>query len=332
MTYKLLLATVAFVFCFSACKKEPVIQLNYSRGNAFGTTYSVQFISKTKQNFSKQYDSLVTVINQSMSTYQEDSDISKINKGDTTVTVDEHFEKVFKRTTEIYKKTKGAFDPTIGVLVNAWDFGPKGEVQQLDSLKVDSLLQIVGWNKLQLVNRRIQKETPTTFLDFNALAKGYAVDVFAEFLESKGATDYLVEIGGEIRGKGKNLIKNKSWRIGVENPNFDASQSYSKTLPLVNAAMATSGSYRKFKVDAQGNRYAHIINAKTGYPLKSNLLSVSVIAEDCMTADAYATTFMAMGLEASKTFLKNHTSLKVYFIFENDQKELETLAVNGFPE
>lgn len=320
---------VAFLF---ACKKEPKLILNYTKGDAFGTTFSAQFIDHEKIDFSDQYDSIITLINSSMSTYQTDSDISKINKGDTTITVDDHFVTVFNIAKKIHKETQGAFDPTIGVLVNAWDFGPEGGVKRLDSLKIDSLLGSVGLNKIKLKNNKIIKEKKEAFLDFNALAKGYAVDVFANFLENKGVENYLVEIGGEIKAKGSNQVKDKSWRIGVEDPNFDQTQSYSKVISLENASMATSGSYRKYKVDQNGDRYAHIIDAKTGYPHKSKLLSVSVIANSCIEADAYATALMSMGLEGSKEFLVNHPELQAYFIFEDTSKNLRTMGVNGFPE
>lgn len=315
-----------------SCKKEPQLHLNFTNGKAFGTTFSIQFIDEKSLDFSTSYDSLTQVINASMSTYIQESDISRINHGDTTVAIDQHFRNVFTTSKRIYKETQGAFDPTIGVLVNAWDFGPEGKIVALDSLKIDSLLISVGLNTVSLKGNRIIKKHSNTYLDFNALAKGYAVDVFSEFLEAKGYENYLVEIGGEIRGKGSNLVKQKPWKIGVEDPNFDEQQSYSKIISLENEAMATSGSYRKYKLDEDGNRYAHIINTKTGYPHKSNLLSVSVLANTCMEADAYATALMSMGLEPSKLFLKDHPDLKVFFIFENENKALETLSVNGFPE
>lgn len=328
---KKVLAVISIVFLF-ACKKEPSVILNYTNGEAFGTTFSVQFIDQKKISFSSQYDSIIAVINSSMSTYQKDSDISRINKGDTTITVDDHFVTVFNTAKKIYEETQGAFDPTIGVLVNAWDFGPAGGIKSLDSLKIDSLLIAVGLDKITLQNHKIKKEKQNAFIDFNALAKGYAVDVFANFLEHKGIKNYLVEIGGEIKAKGSNLVKQNPWRIGVEDPNFDQTQSYSKVIALYNAAMATSGSYRKYKVDQNGNRYAHIIDAKTGYPHKSNLLSVSVIADTCMEADAYATALMSMGLEGSKEFLTAHPELQAYFIYEDDAKKLQTIGINGFPK
>ncbi|MBP2834060.1 FAD:protein FMN transferase [Aquimarina sp. U1-2] len=326
------LRILILVGCLISCKKEPEFQLSYARGEAFGTRYSVQCIGPQKVALSKSYDSIVAVINASMSTYIEDSDISRINRGDTTVTIDDHFKKVFTASKRIFKETEGAFDPTIGILVNAWDFGPQGKIIALDSLKIDSLLQSVGMKNVTLEKDKVVKTHANTFIDFNALAKGYAVDVFANFIEEQGFAHFLVEIGGEIRGKGSNIIKQKPWRIGVEDPNFDNSQSYSKVISLQNEAMATSGSYRKYKVDDNGSRYAHIINTKTGYPHKSNLLSVSVMAATCMEADAYATALMSMGLERSKDFLNTHPTVKAYFIYEDKNKELKTLTMNGFPE
>ncbi|RZS91964.1 FAD:protein FMN transferase [Aquimarina brevivitae] len=313
-------------------QKDDTFQLNYTKGEAFGTGYTIQFVAKEKLDLKASYDSIVDVINNSMSTYINTSDISKINKGDTTVVVDTHFKKVFEASKRIHKQTKGAFDPTIGVLVNAWDFGPEGKIVALDSTRITELLNTVGLDKVILAENKIFKEDPKTFLDFNALAKGYAVDVMANFLENKGYEHFLVEIGGEIRVKGKNEVKDKPWKIGVEDPNFDGSQSYSKVISLTDNAMATSGSYRKFKQDEEGNRYAHIINTKTGYPHKSNLLSVSVITATCMEADAYATALMTMGLKDAKDFLLLHPELKVYLIYEDDNQELQTESFNGFPE
>ena len=170
------------------------------------------------------------------------------------------------------------------------------------------------------------KKQPQTYIDFNAIAKGYGVDVIANFLEDQNIDNYLVEIGGEIRARGINNEKESPWRVGVDDPHFDGEQSVLKAITFKDEAMATSGTYRKFKIDDNGNRYAHIIDTKTGYPSKTNILSVSVIAEDCMTADAYATAFQAMGIEKVNEFLKSHPELKVFLIFENDKQEFETLV------
>jgi thiamine biosynthesis lipoprotein len=297
-------------------------------GQVFGTTYSIIYEAET--NYQKQIDSLFYVVNASMSTYQTNSIISKLNRNEDNE-VDSHFRRVYSASKEIYKKTDGAFDPTIGAVVNAWSFGPEKRIISLDSLKIDSLMLSVGLDKVYRVGNNIIKPK-STFLDFNAIAKGYGVDVIAEFLENQNVNNYLVEIGGEIRAKGKNTEKQSAWRVGIDTPNFEGVQKSLIAISLIDEAMATSGTYRKFKIDENGKRYAHIIDTKTGYPSKTNILSVSVIANDCMTADAYATAFQAMGIENVKVFLKNHPELKVFFIFENDKQELETLALNGFPE
>lgn len=316
-----------FVFVFF-CSCEKKIENTKLAGSVFGTSYSI--IYDSEENYQVQFDSLFDVVNQSLSTYWEHSDISKLNRNEKQ-TVDEHFISVFEASKEIYKETDGAFDPTIGAVVNAWDFGPSGKVIDLDSIKISHLMASVGFGKVLRDGNEIQK-SDSTFLDFNAIAKGYGVDVIGQYLESKNIKNYLVEIGGEIRVRGKNAVKNADWKVGVEAPNFEGGQSILKAIELKDESMATSGTYRKFKLDEAGNRYAHIIDTKTGYPSKTNLLSISVIAEDCMTADALATAFKAMGISKTKEFLKVNPHYKVFLIFENEQKELETLALNGFPE
>ena len=322
------LFTLLLLIVFSCKQDQKNTKLT---GDVFGTTYSIQYYSEENDDFQQQIDSLFYVINKSMSTYQTNSDISRINRNE-TVEIDEHFKKVFSASQVIYEATEGIFDPTIGVLVNAWDFGPEGKIISLDSLKIDSLMLSVGLNKVKLVDNTIIKENTNAFIDFNAIAKGYGVDVIADFLESKNIENYIVEIGGEIRCKGTNIEKQKPWKVGVEMPHFDGTQSIMKAISLHNESMATSGTYRKFKTDSLGNRYSHIIDTKTGYPSKTNLLSISVITSNCMTADGYATAFKAMGIEKVKDFLKTHPELKVFLIFENENKELETLSLNGFPE
>ncbi|WP_418638285.1 FAD:protein FMN transferase [Winogradskyella sp.] len=325
MKYYILLL---LLFLIVSCEHEPKnIKLS---GPVFGTSYSVQYHSENDVNYQKQFDSLFTVINESMSTYIPDSKISRINKGE-NIELDKHFIHVFNKAKEIYRATEGAFDPTIGAVVNAWDFGPEGKITKIDSTTIDSLMRSVGYNRMGLRDNKIFKSSKS-FIDFNAIAKGYGVDVIGEFLESKNITDYLVEIGGEIRARGINLEKQSTWKVGIDDPNFEGEQSYSKVIPLQDEAMATSGTYRKFKIDENGNRYAHIIDAKTGYPSKTNILSVSVLAEDCMTADAYATAFQAMGIENVTEFLYRHSELKAFIIFENDKNALETVSLNDFPE
>lgn len=316
------------VFSFVSCKQE--LKNTKLNGPIFGTFYDVTYSSNDNENYQKALDSIFYIINKSMSNYQANSDISQVNKHELEV-IDDHFVEVFKSSKKIYKETKGVFDPTIGKLVNAWNFGSENNKTKLDSLKVDSLMQFVGFERILLRNNTLIKVHPRPYIDFNAIAKGYAVDVLGRFLESKNIVNYMVNIGGELRTKGINVEKQKGWTVGIENPNFDGSQSYDKVFVLKDKAMATTGTYRKFKLDENGNRYAHIINTKTGYPTKTNILSVSVIADNCMLADGYATAFQAMGVEKVKQFLAKHQELQAYLIFENDKQEYEALVLNDFP-
>jgi thiamine biosynthesis lipoprotein len=230
---------------------------------------------------------------------------------------------VFKKSKRIFKETGGFFDPTVGNLVNAWGFGPKNEKFDLTPAQVARQMQFVGFDKVQYVGGCIVKRHPEIYLDFNSIAKGYGIDVVARFLESKNITSYLVEIGGEIRTNGfKNL--QQPWSIKLVDPIASEFNSGYKKINLSNKSMATSGNYRKFRVTDSGRKYVHTINPKTGDAKESTLLSVSVIAAmDCADVDAYATAFMAMGLEKTKTFLEISPKLEVILLFENSQGDLE---------
>ncbi len=304
------------MFFLVSCVNTNTLGIKKLEGNALGTTFHISYHDALKRNFSKQIDSLLHRINKSLSTYIPTSDISKINQGDTTVVVDAYFEEVFKKSAVIYNATDGIFDPTIGTLVNAWGFGPQKTMASLDKKQIDSLLQYVGFDKVRLENHRIIKSNPNIYLDFNAIAKGYAIDIIGRYFESQNVTEYLVEIGGEIRARG-----DKDWIIAIEHPNFDGSQSFQVTVSLQNESIATSGSYRKFKLNKEGQKFIHIINPKTGYAAMSNLLSASVIApSDCADVDGYATAFMALGLEKTKAFLNTHKNFKVFLIYSEDNQ------------
>ncbi|MDY7396465.1 FAD:protein FMN transferase [Aureibaculum sp. 2210JD6-5] len=319
-----------FILC--SCKEHRTDEPLKLEGLAFGTTYHITYFDKDGHDFSKSMDSLFYEVNKSMSTYISNSDISKINSGDTTIVVDSYFKEVFEKSSKIYQETDGIFDPTIGILVNAWGFGPEKPLQQLDSAKVKQLLNLVGFNKVKLQNDRVFKTNDSIYFDFNAIAKGYAVDIAGRFLETRGIDNYLVEIGGELRTRGLNKTKGKPWKVGIENPNFDGTRSIEKTVELHNEAMATSGNYRKFKVDSiTGKKYAHIINSKTGYPAQSNLLSVSVIAQlDCADVDAYATAIMAMPLKSAKDFLDKQSQLKAFIIYSDNKGGIKTFSTSNF--
>lgn len=325
---KNLIGIICLLFCAFSCNKE--IKNIKNSGPVFGTYFNIVYYSDASANYQKSFDSIFNVINSSMSTYWDDSDISKFNRNE-PIDPDEHFKTVFQASKKIFKETKGIFDPTIGNVVNAWNFGPDENKFLTDSSTIAGLMQHVGFDKVTMLENRFIR-ADSVYLDFNAIAKGYAIDVLAEFLVSKGVENYLVDIGGDLRAGGTNLERGNDWSVGIDDPNFDGTVSYSKMIFISNIGMATSGVYRKFKIDADGNRYAHIIDTKTGYPTKTNVLSVSVIGPNAMLADGYATAFQAMGVEQTKSFLENHPELKVYFIIVDEDQELSSVALNGFPE
>lgn len=295
-----------------SCKKESENRYQRTSGNVFGTTYSI--IYDDSKEYQQAFDSLFNAVNKSLSTYIPTSDISKINNGDTTVVIDDYFVEVFNKSKRIYKETNGYFDPTIGQLINAYGFGSKKEKNNLTETQISDLMKFVGFDKIDLVDRKIIKKNNQIKLDVNAIAKGYGIDVIARFLEEQDIKNYLVEIGGEIRCKG--LKNNKKWKVAIEKPNTDGTQSFQKTITLSNKSMATSGNYRKFRIDENGKKYVHIVNPHTGLAQESNLLSVSVIADlDCADVDAYATAFMVMGFEKTKQFLEKHPDIKVILLY-----------------
>jgi thiamine biosynthesis lipoprotein len=316
---KFLLLGLAFMF-LASCSEEKNIQMFKTSGNGLGTTYNISYFSTKEINLNPQIDSIFNVINSSLSTYIEDSDISRLNRGE-DVQVDKHFIKVFNASVSIFEATNGYFDPSIGPLVNAYGFGPTKPLDTLDAALLDSLLLKVGLGKFKLANNTISTNVQGFYLDFNAIAKGYAVDVVADHLANLGLTNYFVELGGEIVAKGINLENNGPWRFGIEKPVENNNiRDLTHAISLTNKALATSGNYRKFRVDAEsGERYVHTINPKTGKAERSNVLSASVVAEDCMTADAYATAFMAMGYENSlKVIGENKLSVLLIYVDENN--------------
>lgn len=288
-------------------------------GAAQGTSYHITYLAGQHSNYREAFDSIFKKINLSLSTYDTSSIISKINRNDTTVKVDEYFSDVFKKSIEVSEKTRGLFDVTVAPIINAYGFGFTKK-ERITNLLIDSLLRFVGYKKVRLVDNKLVKDIPQVMLDFNAIAQGYTVDVLASFLESKGINNYMVEVGGELRAKGMKL-NDSSWTVGIEQPNETLTDDASlfAEIKIKNKSLATSGNYKKFYVE-DGKKYAHIIDPFTGYPAKHNLLSTTVIADDCMTADAYATSFMVMGLEKSKQFLLEHKdlNLEVFFIYDEN--------------
>ncbi|PRX44871.1 FAD:protein FMN transferase [Salegentibacter salegens] len=325
-----------FLLLFLSISCENDGQQTYTKtGQALGTTYQVKYFSSENFNTEKALDSIFEVINTSMSTYQDDSDISRINSGAEDVKVDVHFQKVFKFSKQVFKESNGYFDPTVGSLVNAYGFGPDKPLNGPDVAVLDSLKELVGFEGVKLTEENtIQKENPNIYLDFNAIAKGYTIDVIAEYLDSKNLENYLIELGGELVAKGQNLERESDWIVAIDNPQQnEAERTLQTVLALKNRAMATSGNYRKFRLDSStGKRFVHTINPLTGEAEKSNLLSASVLAENCTLADGYATAFMALGYEKSLEMLKKLDNVDVYFIYVDEEESMRVFTSKGFEE
>ncbi len=325
------------IFCgclvFSCGVDEPQIVKNHAKGGALGTSYNLTYLSNKPIDFQKEIDSVFTAVNQSLSTYIPHSDISKINKGDSTIVVDHMFQEVFTLSKEIHQKTKGYFDPTVGVLVNAWGFGPERQIE-MDSTRVDSLLNYVGFEKVTLTPKNtIKKANPNIRFDFNAIAKGYAIDRLAVLMNSKGIQDYLLEVGGEVVVRGMNRITNKPWSIGIEDPKVVEGRELKHAITLKDRALASSGNYRHFRIDSlTGNKYVHTVDPTTGFTKNGNTLGVNVLAATCAEADAYATAFMAMDLNEAVKFLMYDSGLDAYIIYIDDKGKTDEFMTKGFRE
>lgn len=324
-----LLLSVILLSCSSETSERAI------SGEALGTTYHIKYFSENEFPIEEDLESIFETINVSMSTYREDSDISRINRGDSLVKVDTMFQKVFSLSQQVFGESDGYFDPTVGDLVNMYGFGPEKGIVHIDSSTVDSLMEFVGLEKIRITeDGSLKKDSPQVYLDFNAIAKGYAVDVIGFYLDKKGVKNYLIELGGELLAKGQNISKQAPWTVGIDDPRqVEGNRTLIATLELKDRAMATSGNYRKTRIDSlTGQKYVHTINPRTGYPEKSNLLSASVLAENCALADAYATAFMAMGLEKSKELLGRLEAVDAFLIYSQPDGQVSDFATEGFRE
>lgn len=308
-------------FLFSACSRHEVVSID---GQALGSYYRVKYldIGYTKEYFQKGIDSILNIMNNSMSTYLPSSDLSKINRGDSTIVVDEHFEKVFNKANLMWYKSQGYFDPTVGAWVNAYGFGPNKKIKKIGLKERDSLMKITGWPRIRLTkDKKIIKDDKSIFIDFNALAKGYAVDQINLYFEKAGSKNHLIDIGGELISRGKNLETKNLWSVGIEKPSESTlPRKIFDIIELNNQALATSGNYRKYRIDKETKqKYVHSINPLNGRPARSNILSVSVKALDCMTADAYATALMVMPLNMGKKLINKTPDVDALWIISESQ-------------
>lgn len=321
-------SVIASLFLLFLSCQIPVNQIHIE-GFAQGTYYNIRYYDPENRNLKKEIDSLLSEFNKTASIYDETSIVSRINRNEDNVLLNDDFRQLIIFSQQISEQTNGAFDITVGQLVNAWGFGTEKQ-QDMTQEKIDSLLHCIGYNKIALKDGKLVKQNPCIKLDFNAIAKGYAVDKIGLFFDSLQIDNYLIDIGGEVLAKGNK--NGKSWTVGIEKPTNtkDDNRQVLTSIPLDNKSLATSGSYRKY-YEKDGVRFAHTISPNTGYPVDNNLLSVTVLHSKTALADGYATAFMVMGMNATIEFLNTHKNIEVYFIYQQADS-LFTYATEGFFE
>jgi len=322
-----LLLLLIIVSVFSGCKNES--KYIYNKGFVYGTMYSIIYESPEGKDLQPEIEKEFRKYTLIFSPFEKESTISKVNQN-REVQLEPEFITCFEKAMEISEITNGAFDITAGSLVNAWGFGPT-EKEKMTPEIVDSLKQLTGYKKIRLKNGVILKDNPNINIDMNAISKGYTSDLIGNFLKSKGCKNYMVEIGGEIVARGKNE-RDKIWTIGISKPDENLYESVTEIeakLQLNNKAMATSGNYRNFYVE-NGKKYAHTIDPKSGYPVQHSLLSATVLADDCMTADAFATSFMVLGKDLGIEIARQVPGLEIFFIYTGENGENQIYMSENF--
>jgi thiamine biosynthesis lipoprotein len=329
----LLIFSITLLF-FSSCsqkqQKASGLQKVFLEGEIQGSTYHITYLDAQGRNFHNEIKAELARFDKSLSVFDSTSVISRINKNDSTVEVDTLFKYVFRIAQEVSEKTNGAFDMTVGPLVKLWGFN-NGQRITVTQDMVDSLKPFIGYQKVRLEGNKIIKDDPNIQLDANAIAQGFSCDIIGNLLESKGIKNYMVEIGGEIMTKGKSP-RNDAWRIGINKPIDDSTSTVNEIADIAileNTGLATSGNYRKFYYH-DGKKYGHEIDPHTGFPITHKLLSVTVLAPNCITADAYATAFMVMGTVKSIHLLQKLPGVEAYFIYQNDIGKIKTIYTRGF--
>ncbi|WP_129714169.1 FAD:protein FMN transferase [Pedobacter sp. SYP-B3415] len=303
----------------------------YFEGPAQGTSYHITYYAADTLVRQNQIDSLLAVIDGSMSLYQPSSLISRFNRGDGQIVPDEHLMRVVKRSVDIQRRTNGLFDMTIQPLTQLWGFGTGSLKQEPDTPMVKAALSLVGPDKIVISGNRLIKRTKGAGLDLNGIAQGYTVDVIAALLKKNGISNFLVEVGGELLVSGRKMPSGDAMRIGIESPvEYGPGQhAMQRILTLENGAITTSGSYRKF-YERGGKQINHIINPKTGFPVNNELISVTVHAGDAMTADGYDQTLMLMGLKEAMDFVNRQNEISAYFIYKKPDGSVADTASAGF--
>jgi len=313
-TFSLAFLSLLVIGTVMIVRRQHTMPYIHNRGMVFGTVYSIKY--QSDKDLQKEIEAELRKVDNSLSTFNRQSVISRINRNEDVV-ADDMFAEVFALARNISDETGGAFDITVAPMVNLWGFGFKSGVAP-SAHSIDSLRAFVGYKKVRMEGRRVVKDDRRTMLDCSAIAKGYGTDAVARLLRAKGITNFMVEIGGEVVTSGISEAR-VPWRIGVTKPADDSLSvdgEVQTVLNVTNKAMATSGNYRNFYYK-NGRKYAHTIDPKTGCPVQHNILSATVIADNCATADAYATAFMVLGLEKTRLILDRHPELMAYLIYSD---------------
>lgn len=320
---KILLITLTATLL--SCNKPQ--KINYT-GITQGSYFSITYFDDENRIFEDEIDSILYVVDNSVSLWNENSIIRKVNRNDEVV-VNQIFKDNFELAGKASELSGGAFDATIGPLVEAWGFHYKKELEMTPEI-VDSIKQLVDYQKIKIIDDKVVKANPNMTLDFNAVAQGYTADLIGKMLETKGITSYLVDVGGEIMARGTKP-DGSSWTIGIEKPaeKYDSERVVQVRINLRDKGIVTSGNYRKY-IEKDGIRYSHSIDPKTGYPVEHNLLSATVIAENAAWADCLASVCMILGKEKASKLIENQQDVEAYFIFVNKDGELQTDSTSGF--
>ncbi|MBO7595778.1 MAG: FAD:protein FMN transferase [Bacteroidales bacterium] len=332
MFQKIKLLCVFAVLCATGCTNNSNSgKYIMVQGFAQGTTWHITYKSFNGEDLKPQIDSILTAFDNSMSAYNKESQLTKINNNDTTIVVDRFFKEIFENSLHLYNISGKAFDPTVSPLVSLWGFGKHKDMRRPTQNEIDSVLEFVGLDKVKIQDGRVIKTDPRITLIFNANAQGYSVDVLARWFDSLGYSDYLVEIGGEVFAKGVNSA-GQLWRVGIDSP-IDGSTEEDRVIQAVvslsGKSLCTSGNYRNFFVE-NGEKYSHELDPVTGYPKRDSLLSVAVIAPDAVNADGLATTVMVLGLEKGFRLLDSLPDTEGYFIYAARNGSFATVKTSGF--
>lgn len=300
-------------------------------GKTMGTTYHVTYYDKQGRNFQLSVDSLLVQVNLSINTYDSMSEVSRFNRASHSFRFERvHFLKPLDVSRTVVAASQGAYDPTVMPLVNAWGFGPR-KVDRPDTAEILSVRNFVGFEKISFNKDSIWKSDPRVQLDFGGIGQGYGADVIADFLRMKGIDNFFVELGGEGVAAGKNLTDNRYWEIGILDPNSTyMEQKFKARAVLKDQAFSTSGNYFNYR-EVDGKRYSHTIDPESGLPVQHSLLSATVFARDCSTADVWATAFMCMGHERGIALLAQHPELNVFFVYDS-QAGITTYASPAMKE